>query len=107
MVIPTDIRQFQLKHLLWIALSFCVPLSLWARLPILGIPLLVIVSFFWGGMGSLFISDTIDNSPINERGWVSQIFNLVGFFIVAFSIIGFAFFILFAVAIAFVQFLNV
>lgn len=97
MVIPTDIRQFQLKHLFWLALSFCVPLSLWSHSPFFGLPLLVAVSCFWTGMGLLFISDNIDNGPIDERGWMSQFFNLIGFFMVAFSVIAIILFTVIAV----------
>lgn len=97
MVIPTDIRQFQLKHMFWLALSFCVPLSLLSHSPFFGLPLLVAVSCFWTGMVLLFISDNIDNGPIDERGWMSQFFNLIGFFMVAFSVIAIILLVLFTV----------
>jgi len=48
-------------------------------------------------MGLLFISDNIDNGPIDERGWMSQFFNLIGFFMVAFSVIAIILFVLFTV----------
>ena len=88
MAIPNDVRQFQLKHLFWVTLSLCLPSSLIARFPAFGVSLLVGASSFWIGVGLLFISDTIDSRPIDDRGWVSQGFNLIGIFIVAFSLIG-------------------
>ena len=37
------------------------------------------------------------NGPIDERGWMSQFFNLIGFFMVAFSVIAIILFVLFTV----------
>ena len=105
-MIPEDVRQFQLKHMLWLVISFCLPLSLLSHSPVFGIPVLIGVSSFWTGMGCLFISDTIDNRPIDDRGWISQIVNVIGLFIVAFSLTGVVLFILSYIVLSFLAYLQ-
>ena len=88
MSIPTDVRQFRLKHLFIISITLCLPSALIPYSPDYGYPLLMGVVSFWVGMGSLALSDSIDNRPIDDRGLTSQLLNLLGILLVAFSIIG-------------------
>ena len=84
----TKFRQFELKHLFWIALTLCIPLSLASSLPMLGYPLFLGVSSFWIGMGCLFISDSNENRSINKRGFASQLLNILGLFVIVLSLAG-------------------
>ena len=88
MVSRIKCRQFKLKHLFWISLTLCVPLGLISPFPDLGYPLSLGVFSFWIGMGCLFISDSNENRSIDDRGFVSQLFNILGLFVITLSLIG-------------------
>ena len=88
MAIPNDVRQFRLKHLFVAALTLSLPAGLTPHFPAFGYSLLSGVAAFWIGMGFLFLSDSIDSRPIDDRGVASQLLNVIGIFIVAFALIG-------------------
>ena len=98
MVSRRRFRQFKLKQFFWIALTLCIPLGLIRPLPLLGYPLFFGVSSFWFGIGLLFISDANENRSENERGSISQLFNILGLFVIALSLIGTTLFSLLCVA---------
>ena len=93
MNIPTDVSRFGLMHMLAIPFSICIALGLWLCIPPLGLAISIGTASFWIGMACLFVSDTIDNGAIDERDWASQAFNVLGLFVVAFSVVGVLFYV--------------
>ena len=81
-------QQFSIKHLLWMALSFSVPLAVHSYSGVVGITIGIAVSGFWLGMGCLFISDVIDDRPIDDRSGLSQALSVVGAMLAWFSALG-------------------
>ena len=81
--ISINVRQFKITHLAWATISFAVAFAANNAIPIYGRAAIWIVACFWAGMLFLFVSDSIDPRGIDERGWISQVFNLIGILLVA------------------------
>ena len=81
-------QQFSIKHLLWMAFSFSIPLAIYSYSNVVGLTLGIAVSGFWLGMGCLFVSDVIDDRPIDDRSGLSQAFSVAGAMFVWFSLLG-------------------
>jgi hypothetical protein len=77
---------FDLKQLFGMVFSFAVALACLKYFPNFGFGAVAIVVGFWAGFGFLFVSDTIDNRPIDARTWISQLLNLCGLAIIVGSI---------------------
>ncbi len=72
---------------MWVMVSFGVAFGIYSAQPAIGLGVTLVVSSFWFGFALLVVSDSIDNGPIDERGWISQTFNVTGILIVALSAI--------------------
>ena len=81
-------QQFSIKHLLWMALSFSIPLAVHPYSGVVSITLGIAVTGFWLGMGCLFVSDVMDDRPIDDRSGLSQTFSVVGALLAWFSVLG-------------------
>lgn len=73
---------------MWVMVSFGVAFGIYNVQPIVGFGVVLAVFSFWFGFVLLVVSDSIDNGPIDERGWISQTFNVTGILIIALSAIG-------------------
>lgn len=82
MSIPADTRKFGLKTAFAMITSVGVSLAL---TPYGGWLLPIAVVAIWLGMGAFVASDSFDQGPVDQRKFVSQIFNLAGLMLLIFG----------------------
>jgi hypothetical protein len=86
--LPTDVRQFRLRHLFGLVLSFALAGCFWCLQPAFGFYFFLFVVGIWVGMSLLLISDMLGQGPIDERSLTSQLFSTFGALIVVVSLFG-------------------
>jgi hypothetical protein len=86
--LPTDIRQFGIRLVMGLIFSFALAFGFWRLDPTFGYFFAIFVVSAWFGLGTLFVSDMLDQGPIDERRGLSQGLSAFGSLLLVISLFG-------------------
>ena len=77
--IPNDVSQFRLTDIFELTAVVGVAAAVWSYFPLLT----ATIGAYLVGYALLFVADSIDNRPIDERVFLSQALNTIGVLMVS------------------------
>ena len=82
--VPSDVSKLKIIDFIKLTTAFAIATAVWPFFP----PLSIVIASYCIGFCLLVISDSIDNRPMDDRRFLSMVFNNLGILMLVLGFLG-------------------